>query len=331
MCGGPAAKWFSDIDPETEPLYSRRRWNAQAITWVGRLVGVPMPAVEHVRIRDVLPIARWMAETLRAGQVPHLWASPSSAVKICETAESAAEKLEGARFTVTGEPVTAARLDVIRRVGACASPDYGSVDAGGSAGCGCLSPEAPDDIHVFSDLNAVIHADAGPFPPDALLLTSIRRSAPFFLLNVSMGDQAVISHRSCGCPVADLGWDMHLHTIRSYEKLSAGGVTFEDTDVIAILEEILPRRFGGGPTDYQLVEEIADGGSPRLRLRVHPSLGPLEPGQVSDLFFKSLGAGSPGNRMMALHLQQGNFLSVERKPPHATASGKILHLWAAQE
>ena len=47
----------------------------------------------------------------------------------------------------------------------------------------------------------------------------------------------------------------HLHTIRSFEKLTAGGMTFVDTDVVRVLEEVLPRRFGGGPIDYQLIED----------------------------------------------------------------------------
>jgi hypothetical protein len=54
-------------------------------------------------------------------------------------------------------------------------------------------------------------------------------------------------------------------------------MTFLDTDVIRVLEEELPARFGGTPTDYQLLEEEADDGQPRLQLLVHPRVGPLNP------------------------------------------------------
>jgi hypothetical protein len=57
-----------------------------------------------------------------------------------------------------------------------------------------------------------------------------------------------------------LGWTTHLRDIRSQEKLTAGGMTFLDTDLIRVLEEVLPARFGGAPTDYQLVEEEAEEG-----------------------------------------------------------------------
>jgi hypothetical protein len=37
-----------------------------------------------------------------------------------------------------------------------------------------------------------------------------------------------------------------------------------DADLIWILEEVLPARPGGGPTDYQLIESDADAGGPML-------------------------------------------------------------------
>ena len=90
-------------------------------------------------------------------------------------------------------------------------------------------------------------------PPRALLLSSLRASSPLVLLNVSLGDQAFVERRHCGCPLESMGWDLHLHTIRSFEKLTAGGMTFLGSDVIRVMEDVLPGRFGGGPADYQLV------------------------------------------------------------------------------
>ena len=327
-CGGPAAKWFWPIDPKTSGLHPRYRWSARAITWTGRLAGVPMPAPECVPPDAPLPIARWMERTLHEGQVPHLWTFPSSAARLCLAAEDAGIDLAGAQFTVTGETVTDARLSAIRRVGAGVAPDYGSADSGGSAACGCLAPESPDDVHVFSDLNALIQADAGPFPAGSLLLTSIRPTAPFIFLNVSMGDRAVVSDRRCGCPVEALGWTRHLRDIRSFEKLTAGGVTFADRDVVRILEEILPRRFGGGPADFQLVEDEAGDGHPRLLILARPSVPAFEPDDVIDVFLRALGADSETGRVMALQVREAGFLRVERRAPLAAASGKVLHVWS---
>jgi len=324
--GEPAVRWFLITDPGSLGLASPFWWSIQTMAWASRIAGVPVPSPEFVSVEAPAPIIEWIGQTLGAGDVPHLWGAPSSVVRLCQAAEEAGIDLAGARFTITGEPVTEARLAAIRRVHGDAVPDYGSVDSGGSISYGCLSPEAPDEVHVFSDLNAVIQADGPPFPAGALLVSSLRPTTPFVLLNVSMGDRATITRRRCGCPLETLGWRTHLHSIRSYEKLTAGGVTFEDTDVVRVLEEILPRRFGGGPADYQLVESDAADGQPRLRLLVRTSVGPVDPAEVSNVFLDAIGSESEASRHMADQWRQAGFLRVERADPHATTSGKILHL-----
>ena len=328
-CAGPADRWFTNIDPKTSSSSRQHRWKNIAFTWTGRLARAAIPSLEYVPVDAPFPVAFWMEQTLRAGKIPHLFTYLSTAVRLCQAAEEAGLDLAGAQFTVTGEPVTEVQLAAIRRVNAHAVPDYGSADSGGSASGGCLSPEAPDDVHVFSDLNALIQADAPPFPRGALLLSSIRPTAPFIFLNISMGDCATLTDRKCGCPMEALGWRTHLHTIRSFEKLTVAGITFMDTDVVRILEEVLPHRFGGGPSDYQLVEGVMDGERPRLRLLVHPIIGPVDSTTVSAVFLDALGAGSETEQLMAHRLREERLLEVERKAPYMTASGKILHLWAA--
>lgn len=330
-CGEPPARWFLQTVPQTLGFASPFRWSIRAVALGGRLAGVRLPTPQHVAVDAPAPIIEWMRHTLRAGEVPHLWGAPSAMVRLCQTAEESGIDLAGARFTITGEPITDARLAAIRRVHGDAVPDYGSVDSGGSISSGCLSAAAPDDVHVFNDLVAVIQADRAPFPDGALLVSSLRSTSPFILLNVSMGDRATMTSRRCGCALEALGWETHLHSIRSFEKLNAGGMTFEDSNVIQVLEEVLPRRFGGGPSDYQLVEEDGHDSHPRLLLLVRPSVGPLDPATVSDVFLDALGGTTEATRIMADHWRQAGFLHVERRAPHATRSGKILHLVSAPE
>src|SRR5262249_46640517 len=147
---------------------------------------------------------------------------------------------------------------------------------------------------------------------------------------VSLGDEAVVSQRSCGCPLERLGWTTHLHSIRSFEKMTAGGMTFLDSDISRVLEVVLPCQFGGSPTDYQLIEEEREEGRASLRLLVHPSLGPLDADAVLDRFLKAIGEGSSANRVMALQWRQAGLPRLERRPPLTTTSGKILHLYAAR-
>jgi hypothetical protein len=269
-----------------------------------------------------------MVETLRAGRTPHLYAFVSPVVRLCQAARAAGIDLRGARFTVTGEPVTAARVHVVRAVGAEAVLDYGSADSGGPLSHGCLAAAAPDDVHFFHDLHALIQPGPGSpdLPPGTLLLSSLRASSPLVLLNVSMGDRARVAIRRCGCPLDALGWSTHLDTIRSFEKLTAGGMTFLDVDVVRVLEEDLPARFGGGPADYQLIEEETDDGRPRVALLVHPAVGPLDETAVREAFLDAVGRGSGAERIMALHWRDIRLPVIERRPPLPSGKGKVLHV-----
>lgn len=267
--------------------------------------------------------------TAHHGGGPPLVAYVSAAVRLCEAARAAGLDLRGAYLRLVGEPVTAGRLAAIRRTGVVALPDYGAVDVG-IIGSSCRAPEAPDEVHLYDDLLAVLqagdHAPGSGLPPATLLFSSLRSTAPFVLLNVSVGDQATVTRRACGCPLEGLGWSQHLHTIQSFEKLTAGGMTVLDADVIRILEELLPARFGGAPADYQLIEDQAAPDGSRLRLLVHPRLGPVDAIAVTRLFLETLGADSPSGRVMGLAWNGSGVLRVERQTPLATGSGKILHV-----
>jgi hypothetical protein len=274
-----------------------------------------------------------MAGVLRSGKIPNLYTYPSSAVCLSQAAIESGISLRGARLQVGGEPITAGRLVTIQRSGAQPIPSYGAIETGGF-GRGCLSPAAPDDIHLLDHRLAVIQpgADGSPtgMPPLALLTSSIQPTARLILINVSLGDQAIIAApRNCGCPIERLGWKTHLHTIRSFEKLTAGGMTFLDADMVRVLDEVLPARFGGSPADYQLLEDTAQSGKTRLRLLVHPKVGPVSSGQVAETFLTEISRGSGVERIKGLVWRDAGLLSVERLAPHATPSGKVLHLHVA--
>lgn len=331
--GGYPARWFSQIDPWSRELHPRYRWSVRVLRWGSILAGRRLPLPEHVPLADPLPIARWLAEVRGAGEIPHLFTFPSAAVRLSQTARTAGLDIGGARFMVSGEPITAARLASIREAGAEPSAHYGTIESN-AIGYGCLAPAHPDDIHFLHDLHAVIQVPdrhASGLPAGALLLSSIDASAPLILLNLSLGDGAAVVSRSCGCPLEGAGWRTHLHTIRSFEKLTAGGMTFLGTDVIRVLEEVLPGRFGGGPADYQLVEEEGRDGSAWLRLLVHPGVGPLDPEAVGAAFVAALSHGSGSEKVMGLAWRDAALVRVERRAPVTTASGKLLHLHVGQD
>src|SRR5262249_18398901 len=161
---------------------------------------------------------------LAAGRTPFLNTSPSAAVHLAVTARQREVDLAGTELELSGEPITPARVATIALSGAHAVPTYTASDGPGLA-AGCLAPEAVDAAHLPHDLAAV--TQPGPehatdtLPAGALLFSSLSLSSRSLLLNASIGDQATMSRRDCGCPLGALGLPVHLHTIRSFEKLTA--------------------------------------------------------------------------------------------------------------
>jgi hypothetical protein len=120
------------------------------------------------------------------------------------------------------------------------------------------------------------------------------------------------------------GWTRHVHQIRSFEKLTAAGMTFLEIDVVEVLEARLPARFGGGPGHYQLVEAEADDGGSALQLLVDPDVGSIDPTEVGAAFLAAVGKGSGAERVMSEVWRTPGLLRVERRVPYRTTTGKIL-------
>jgi hypothetical protein len=327
--GVPPARWFSPVDPRAPDLHPRYRWSARLLRGTGRLCGVRFPPPEHVPPEAPGPIVGWLAAARRANRIPHLVSYVSAAARVCEVALDAGVDISGTRFLVGGEPLTAARHAAIRRAGATALSFYASTDCG-LVGSSCLAPAGPDDHHFFHDLHAAIHplvADGGAAPRSApLLLTTLRPRAPVILLNASLGDRAELVARRCGCPLEGYGWSTHVREITSDEKLTAGGMTFLDSDVGWVLDSALPRRFGGSGLDYQLLEEEDPDGRSTLRLLVDPRVGPLDAEALALAFLEDLGRVSQAAPVMAMAWQAGRLVRVERRPPLPTGAGKVLHV-----
>jgi hypothetical protein len=60
------------------------------------------------------------------------------------------------------------------------------------------------------------------------------------MLNVESDDYGVVEERACGCALAEFGFNLHLHTIRSHEKLTSEAMNFLGHDLIRVVEEVLP-------------------------------------------------------------------------------------------
>jgi hypothetical protein len=327
--GSPPSRWFSQLDTRAQELNFRYRLSSRVLELGGLLAGIPIPRPEYVSLENPLPIIQWMRNCLQEGRIPHLFTFASSAVRLAQYAIDSNIDLEGAQITMSGEPTTPARLESIKRSGVDALPAMGCVEVG-HVGDGCLMPEAADDMHLLKDLHAVIQPgdfSRGPnLRPHALLFSCLRLSSPLILLNVSIGDQALLKNRSCGCPLGSLGLDTHIQYVRSFEKLTSGGMAFLDTEIIHVIEDELPKMFGGGPTDYQLLEDERDDGKPQLRLVIHPRVGSVDVDKVKETFLQKIASGSGAEKLTSLVWRDTDMVTVERGALKTTSTGKIQHM-----
>ena len=322
--GQPLARWFSQSDPRRvapgDALLLR------VLVRAGR--GGAIPAPEHVPVEDAGTVARWIADVVARGATPLLDSTASGLVRACTAARDAGLDVAGARLRFGGEPLTEARAAAIAAVGARPLARYSMAEVG-VMGVGCARPRVVDEVHLLSDKLAFVRHERAlgvdGRTVGALCLTTLLPVSPKLLVNAEIDDYGVLDEHRCGCPLEDLGLVQHLHTIRSFDKLTSEGMSFVGTDLLRLVEEVLPARFGGDATCWQLVEEELDG-LPAVELRVHPDVGPVDAEAVVATALEHLGRVSRAHRMMADAWRQAGTLRVVREAPVATEAAKILPL-----
>jgi hypothetical protein len=331
--GLPFERWFSLLSPRDLPLaFTLGTLYVQALA---RRAGRPLPRAAATPLDAAGDLASWAAQRQREGRRCFVLAFVSSAVRVAQAARARGLDLGHTSFITVGEPVTAARRASIEASGARVIPRYGFTE-GGVIGYGCLDPGEADDLHLFRNALALIRMGR-PVPDTAdvvpaYLFTGLLAGSPKVLLNTEIGDFGEITSRRCGCPFQAAGLTTHLSGVRSFEKLTGEGVTFVGSDLVRILEETLPARFGGEVTDYQLVEEDSPGGLRTLSLVVDPRLGAIDEAAAVRALLDGLAKGGDRQRGWSRLWAQAGTIRVRREPPVATRRGKILqfHLTAGR-
>jgi hypothetical protein len=206
---------------------------------------------------------------------------------------------------------------------------YGSVEAV-AIGLGCSRPAYVDEVHLAMDAYALIGYPYSVPGLDvtvpAFNLTGLLDSAPKVMLNYQSDDYGVVETRACGCGLEKYGYTTHVHEIRSYSKLVGEGVTLIGNELLRILEEVLPARFGGTPLDYQIMEREDANGFTRLFLLINPRLEIPSHAEVIRVIMDALGKSSPMAAAARTVWQQAETLQIERREPVATARSKLLPL-----
>jgi hypothetical protein len=278
-----------------------------SIVLSGKCFGPGFPAPRYTKTTDLARIVQWMIE-MKAS-------------------------LQGVKFIVSGEPYTEAKRSAIEKAGATATSRY---SYGGSVniGFGCGNPLHIDEIHVNQHMLALIThrrcLDDQLPSVQPLLCTTLVPSVSRLLLNVESGDYATLENRKCKCALEDAGLTLHVHHIRSFEKFTSEGMNYFYGDLFEFFENTLPATFGGGPGDYQLVEEEDSDGQTYLTLVVAPTVASLNESKLLAKLQAALANGSRANQFMAKVWQQAGAIRIKRAVPHTSPRGKVLPLHVNQ-
>jgi len=319
--------WFSQTETQLRWGNFKPLLFVHYTLYAGRRAGVLLPRPQYVPVSDAYRVADHLAELCARGTPAHVDTIASCALRVCAAARDRNLDLAGTFFRVGGEPFTQAKSEIIRSAGGRAVCHYSMAEAG-LIGVACADAAAVDEVHLREDKLAVIQrsdrrGQRGDVP--AFYFTTLIPLCPKVMLNVANGDYGTLATRNCECSFNRLGFHRHISGVRSYEKLTTGGMHFLGADLLVLLEEVLPRQFGGGPNDYQFIEEESRGIS-KVKLVVSPTVGEIDVKRCTEVVFQFLASRARENRMMVKQWREGHILDVVRREPYTTSSSKVLSL-----
>lgn len=323
-------RWFSPVRSRDVQRYFMAGGARRLVRMSARLAGVILPPLEYLPPHRAEVVAGWAARGARLRGKAIVQTTPNLAVRVCAAAKRTDIDLAGVVFSLTGEPTTEAKAREIASAGA-ESTSYYALAETGVLGLPCAEPSASTDHHLISDLWALItHPRQVPLSGasvDALMFTSLHGRTSKIMLNVEADDFGLVETRRCGCLLGDAGYMTHVSEIYSFSKLTSEGVTLVGNEMIRILEEVLPARFGGSALDYQLLEEEDEDGLSKISIVVSPAI-PLENEQ--EVIDTVLEAMRPIKRGMDRAIfREGSTLRVKRMNPVVTGLGnKLMPLYS---
>ncbi len=320
--GAVPRRWFCQVPVSPTGPARGAMARAWGLVLLARGGGLALPRPEFASpLRPSRPAA-WLARVAGRGPGALMVTYPSTAARLATWAVRQGLDLDGCVLLVAGEPITEAKRRTIEAAGGACLPLFGATEMGEAAEA-CLAPRGSDDMHVYEHRFAVIsHSRAVGTEKFVrpLLFTALSPASPKIMINAETGDAGVVERRRCECPWDRMGFHTHLRGLWSFARLTTEGLTLSGRDAARVLEEVLPRSFGGDVGDYQLVLSETEPGITVCRLLVHPRLGPLDEEAVRTVFLRAVrhGAGPVTSEFM----RQSRQFQVHRREPAVLHTGK---------
>lgn len=296
------------------------------ILYMSRILGIKFPNYEFTDLKDISKIVDLIEKINEEYKGCCIITYVSSALRICLAAKEKGVNFSGVIFNIAGEPLTNRINKEIESTGAKSIPYYAFTEAG-VIGAKCNNASTDDDVHLFKDHLALISYKRKVMDDyvNSFLFTTLLSSAPKILLNVESGDHGIIETRECGCPFDKLGFYEHIHHIRSFEKLTAESMTFYGTNLIMLIQETLPSKFGGTSLDYQLIEEEGEKGIRCLIVMISPEIV-AEEKEIINTILNELKKGDDSQKIMTETWFRAGTIKIRRDYPVLTKAGKLYPL-----
>jgi len=317
-------RWFSQLPSAVDGVAGHKQVANRFLPLLATLTRSGLPSPEHVPTSAPEPVVRWLRDALDRHGKAGLSGYATSVTAVARWAVDHGIDLTGAIAIPSSEPVTASKLAAIRASGMTPRPQYAFVPEGVMAmACGACDDE---DYHLWRNEMTVItrRRDRGDGTPvDAFLWTSLDDLSPRVFVNVENDDYGAVVHDvGCDCVLGRLGLTTHVRDIRGMSKVVAAGITLSGDELHHIVEVELPQRLGGGPGDYQFVEEDGPAGT-RVSLRVHPRVGSIDHDAAVAAVRAVLARSDNGVLAQRVWMPEGRLHTV-REAPAITRGGKTL-------
>jgi hypothetical protein len=284
----PPDKWFSQLSADSEGVSRKNRRAESNILLCCRFLGFPAPRPEFVDIGCADKVARWMQATRKSKGVGVVRTYVSSAVRIVQAAIDKGIDISGNVIFTGAEPLTQRRAAFIKSAGVKALPRYVATETG-LIGASCGNGSCPDEMHVYLDRLAIIQRPCetavGGHKVNSFLFSTLLNNAGKILLNTDIGDFGNLTVNKCGCLFGQLGMDVCVSEVRSYDKLTCEGMTLLGSHIEDAVGEVVEEA-GGCPDDFQFWETHDKIGLAKLIIAVNPRLAINEEKFIAEIMDK---------------------------------------------
>jgi len=319
--GKPPIKWFS-WNPKGYTLGCFTAWlSIKVSVWLANLFskGVVFPE----RGEDIKP--ERVLEFIKSHNKSKLMigAYANRIIDLCELAHRQRVSLDKVIFYWTGDQLTVQKKEQIIKTGAKVISTYGFREMGHIAYSCAQMSSVIDNYHLCSDIVALIERKRDVLPglyARAFLWTGLYLGMSKIMINIESGDAGIIGKAECFCGFSKIGLDITVSNVHSFEKLLSTGAKFYADKIVELAENILPKEFNAGVSDFQFVQEDK---SEVVLLYISPRVGNIDQERISYVILNFL-RNSPDTKALIPFILPGEKVSIKRQEPLVNHKGNIL-------